>query len=101
MKLSSEICCAFHDNICNRINKTYIGNNPSPDPAQCGKPTALGTPFFYIGKKKQAERYDGRHPNHNPRPKRCSWVAGNDAVLTAIIRIISWIIAILFKAWSS
>ena len=22
--------------------------NPSPDPAQCGKPTALGTPFFYV-----------------------------------------------------
>jgi len=22
-----------------------LKNNPSPDPAQCGKPTALGTPF--------------------------------------------------------
>jgi len=23
-----------------------LKDNPSPDPAQCGKPTALGTPFF-------------------------------------------------------
>ena len=23
-------------------------DNPSPDPAQCGKPTALGTPFFLL-----------------------------------------------------
>ena len=32
-----------------RLSKKYfqlgLKNNPSPDPAQCGKPTALGTPF--------------------------------------------------------
>ena len=25
-----------------------LKNNPSPDPAQCGKPTALGTPLHII-----------------------------------------------------
>ena len=33
----------------NKSNVPYqtMRNNPSPDPAQCGKPMALGTPFFY------------------------------------------------------
>jgi len=26
-----------------------LKDNPSPDPAQCGKPTALGTPFLEDG----------------------------------------------------
>ena len=28
-----------------------LKDNPSPDPAQCGKPTALGTPFFLSDQK--------------------------------------------------
>ena len=30
-----------------RADSWWFKNNPSLDPAQCGKPTALGTPFFY------------------------------------------------------
>ena len=26
-----------------------LKDNPSPDPAQCGKPTALGTPLLILG----------------------------------------------------
>ena len=30
-----------------RLYNILIKDNPSPDPAQCGKPTALGTLFFF------------------------------------------------------